>query len=639
MFGHVKKDCNNKAATNQQAYVAEEQSDTNMFFVSHAVTEVLSNDVWLVDSACSNHMTANPKLLCDIDYSKTTKVKMGNGMLVDTKGKGSIAMETKNGRMFIRDVMLVPELDQNLLSVGQLIEHNYHLHFGDNTCKIFEKENSKQLMVEVEMKRNRSFPLTLKYTTECAARMEVQDDSWLWHKRLGHLNFQSLQQLHQKNMVVGLPSITEKSEVCEGCALGKHHRDSFPKGKALRATAPLELIHSDVCGPMKTTTDGGNRYFLTFIDDFSRMTWVYFLRQKSEVFTVFKKFQAMVERQSDLKIKVLRSDRGGEYTSNEFDRFCQDIGMERQLTVSYTPQQNGVAERRNRTIVEMAKSMIHDKGMPQQFWGEAVNTAVYLMNRHPTVAVEGKTPFEAWCGRKPSVNHLRVFGSICYAHIPKELRQKLDESSEKCIFVGYSSQTKGYRLYNLKKKKVIICRDVLFSEKSAWDWNQSSILEQTAQGRLQSDDEQENEEEIEEENPPQLSPIHSPQHQSPAASSNAPSTPSSTPIRMRNLNEVYESCNSCLIEPEFFEEAVKHEEWRTAMQEEINVIVKNKTWELVDRPQDKDVIGVKWIFKTKLNQDGSIQRNKARLVAKGYSQKPGVDYYVICMFLLCKLHS
>ena len=111
--------------------------------------------------------------------------------------------------------------------------------------------------------------------------------------------------------------------------------------------------------------------------------------------------------------------------------------------------------------------MIHDKGMPQSFWGEAIHTAVYLMNRHPTVAVKGKTPFEAWSGRKPSVNHLKVFGSICFAHVPKELRQKLDESSERCVFVGYASHTKGYRLYNLKKKKVIICRDVLFNEKAA----------------------------------------------------------------------------------------------------------------------------------------------------------------------------
>ena len=619
-FGHVKKDCDSKG--NQQANNIEE-CDTNMFCVTHAASVAVEENVWLVDSACSNHMTANASLLYDIDYNNTTRVKMANGNLVDTKGKGSIAVETKNGKMFIRDVMLVPDLDSNLLSVGQLIEHKYHLHFGDDTCKIFERGSSKNLMVEVQMKGNRSFPLTLKYATESARRMELKDDPWLWHKRLGHLNFQSLKLLHQKNMVQGLPQIKEVSDVCEGCALGKQHTFPFPKGKAWRAKEPLELVHSDVCGPMETTTDGGNRYFLTFIDDFTRMTWVYFLRLKSDVFAVFRKFQAMVERQSGHKLKKLRSDRGGEYTSNEFTKFCEDIGMERQLTVSHTPQQNGVAERKNRTIVEMAKSMLHDKKMPQEYWGEAVNTAVYLMNRHPTVAVQGKTPFEAWSGRKPSVNHLRVFGSICYAHIPKKLRSKLDETSEKCVFMGYSSQTKGYRLYNLQKQKMIVCKDVLFSENLAWDWNQGSVLKKKVPENVVQD-EQDVPEELEI-NPPQQSPPHSPQQPSPA-DSEAQSTPSSTPIRLRSLNEVYESCNACLFEPERFEEAVKEDEWRSAMQEEINVIVKNNTWELVDKPDNKDVIGLKWIYKTKLKADGSVERNKARLVAKGYSQIPGVDF-------------
>ncbi|KAK9927640.1 hypothetical protein M0R45_024816 [Rubus argutus] len=133
--------------------------------------------------------------------------------------------------MFIRDVMLVPDLDENLLSIGQLMEHGYHLHFGDTTCKIFEKGNPTQLMVEIEMRKNRSFPLSFNYSNELAMKMDVQEDSWLWHRRLGHLNFQSLKHLHQHDMVHGLPKIQEVNEVCEGCALGKQHRDSFPQGK------------------------------------------------------------------------------------------------------------------------------------------------------------------------------------------------------------------------------------------------------------------------------------------------------------------------------------------------------------------------------------------------------------------------
>lgn len=293
-----------------------------------------------------------------------------------------------------------------------------------------------------------------------------------------------------------------------GCALGKQHREAFPKDKAWRAKAPLELVHTDVCGPMDTTTHVGNKYFLTFIDDFSRMTWVYFMREKSDVFNVFRKFQNLVERQSGHLMKKLRSDRGGEYNSNEFMKFCVDIGMERQLTVRYTPQQNGVAERKNRTIEEMTNSMLHEKGLPKIFWGEAVNTAVYLLNRCPTKALANKTPFEAWSKRKPSVNHLKVFGCICYAHVPKELRHKLDEVSEKCIFVGYSTQSKGYRLYNLKTNKLVISRDVLFDEKASWDWKGKTIQNQVSPIYEESESQQSDGDEFDV--PNQMSPIASP---------------------------------------------------------------------------------------------------------------------------------
>ncbi|KAG6484843.1 hypothetical protein ZIOFF_053368 [Zingiber officinale] len=276
-------------------------------------------------------------------------------------------------------------------------------------------------------------------------------------------------------MVQGLPHIEGKQHICEGCAFGKQHRLPFPKGVSWRAKEKLELIHTDVCGPMDTLSHAQNRYFILFIDDHTRMTWVYFMRQKSEVFMIFKKFKSLVEKQSGCFIKILRSDRGKEYTSKEFHNFCEDEGVERQLTVRYTPQQNGVTERKNQTIVEMAKSMMHEKGLPKIFWAEAVYTTVYLSNRCPTTAIPNKTPFEAWSGRRPSVNHLKVFGSICYSQIPKEKRSKLDESSERCIFVGYSTMSKGYRLFNLQLGQVIISRDVQVDENALWNWEENKV--------------------------------------------------------------------------------------------------------------------------------------------------------------------
>ena len=268
----------------------------------------------------------------------------------------------------------------------------------------------------------------------------------------------------------GLPCINHPDQLCEGCLLGKQFRKSFPKESESRAKKPLELIHADVCGPIKPSSLGNSNYFLLFIDDFSRKTWVYFLKQKSEVFEVFKKFKATVERENGRKIKAMRTDRGGEFTSKEFQEFCEANGIRRPMTVPRSPQQNGVAERKNRTILDMARSMLKSKKLPKELWAEAVACAVYLSNRSPTRSVWGKTPQEAWSGRKPGISHLRVFGSIAHVHVPDEKRTKLDDKSESFIFIGYDANSKGYKLFNPNNKKVVISRDVVFDEEGLWDF-------------------------------------------------------------------------------------------------------------------------------------------------------------------------
>jgi len=284
-----------------------------------------------------------------------------------------------------------------------------------------------------------------------------------------------MKKMQQMEMVCGLPVLTEVEGVCAGCVSGKHHRKKFDKEQVWRASYPLELIHTDLCGPMQNESIRGNRYFITFIDDFSRMCWVYFLRNKSDTLNVFKKFKVLVELQSGYKLKKLRSDRGGEYTSNEFQEFCANLGMERQLTVAYSPQQNGVAERRNKTICEMARSMLTEKEMPVIFWAEAASTAMYLQNRCFTTSVIRKTPFEAFTERKPGVKHLKVFGCLCYTHVPSSLRQKWDNKAGKGVFVGYRSCEKGYRVYDLKSKKIVLIRSVIFSEDKSWSWGRNQM--------------------------------------------------------------------------------------------------------------------------------------------------------------------
>lgn len=187
------------------------------------------------------------------------------------------------------------------------------------------------------------------------------------------------------------------------------------------------------------------------------------------MFENFKKFKSLVEKENSLVIKAMRSDHGGEFTSNECQKYCEDYGIHRFLTVSSSPQQNGVAERKNRTILNMIRSMLKSKKLPKEFWAEAVACAVYLSNQSPTRSISGKMPQEAWSGRKPEISHLIVFGSITHVHISDEKRSKLDDKSDKYIFIGYDSSTKGYKLYNPNTKKTILSRDVIFDEEGEWD--------------------------------------------------------------------------------------------------------------------------------------------------------------------------
>ncbi|CAL8132132.1 unnamed protein product [Prunus armeniaca] len=314
----------------------------------------------------------------------------------------------------------------------------------------------------------------------------------------------------------------------------------------------------------------------------------------------------MVELQSGFNVKCLRSDRGGEFTSSEFNKLCEVEGIQRQLSMAYTPQQNGVVERKNRTVVEMAKAMLHEKGLPYYLWAEAVHTAVYLLNRCPTKALGDKTPFEAYSGRKPGLAHLKIFGCLCYVHIPSEVRQKLDAKSTKSIFVGYAICEKGYRVYDPATKKILLSRDVVFDENATWDLiqmsdKQGSVINHEEQADLPND-------------LSQVTPSRSHDHlQTPRTSDISSSMRNTqaydhTPLKWRNLDDVLAQCNLCIMEPEKFDEAAKDESWMKAINDELSMIEKNSTWELVDRPADKPIIGVKWVFKTKLNLDGSAPR-------------------------------
>jgi transposase InsO family protein len=272
-------------------------------------------------------------------------------------------------------------------------------------------------------------------------------------------------------MVRGLPHIDHVDQVRDSCLAGKQRRSPFPVQARRRAADALDLVHGDICGPITPTTPSGNRYFLLLVDDMSRYMWLCLLASKDQALAAIRRFKAAAELESGRKLKVLRTDRGGEFTSVEFGAYCVEEGVQRQLTAPYSPQQNGVIERRNQTVVGMARSMLKAKALLGTFWGEAVNTAVYILNRSPTRSLDGKTPFEAWHGERPTVSFLRTFGCVAHVRNTKPHLKKLEDRSTPMIFVGYEVGSKAYRVFNPVDGRVHVTRDVMFDEDAQWNWD------------------------------------------------------------------------------------------------------------------------------------------------------------------------
>ncbi|RVX14987.1 Retrovirus-related Pol polyprotein from transposon TNT 1-94 [Vitis vinifera] len=531
-------------------------------------------------------MTNDQELFKELDKTIISKVKIGNGEFISVKGKGTVAIESITGLKYITDVLYVPDIDQNLLSVGQLIEKGFKVIFEDKWCMI--KDAKGRDVFKVKM-RAKSFALNLMEDEQIAFSSTVSNAE-LWHRRLGHFHHVGLLYMQKQNLVKGVPLLEDKLADCVACQYGKQTRRPFPQ-TAWRAMHKLQLVHTDVGGPQKTPSLNGSKYYIAFIDDYTRFCWIYFLKSKSEVANVFWKYKAWVENQSNCRMQKIRSDNGKEYTNEIFDKFCEKADIEHQLTTPYTPQQNGVSERKNRSIMEMTRCMLHEKELPKKLWAEPANTAVFLLNRLPTRVLQKKTPFEAWFGYKPDLKNLRTFGCLYFSYVPQVKRDKLDKKAEPGVFIGYSNSSKAYRIFQPQNGKILVSRDVKFMEDRQWNWEESIKMKLPKVPQYFDED-------IDD-----------------------------VPVRgIRSLSDVYERNNVAVFEPAEFEEAEKDDKWIEAMKEELRMIEKNDTWELVDRPQHRKVIGVKWVYRTKLNADGSVNKYKARLVVKGYSQVFGVDF-------------
>ncbi|CAJ2653663.1 unnamed protein product [Trifolium pratense] len=604
-LGHYQSEC---PSWEECANYAEFNEHEELLMMAQEVTAHTRDQVWFLDSGCSNHMIGNKEWLFDFDSSFRETVKLGDNSIMSVMGKGNLKLHLEGKISVISDVYYLPNLKNNLLSIGQLQQKNLTIVFSKNTCKIFHEE--KGLIISTPMTANRMYVLLAPVMMPQCLVAKHEDIEHIWHCRYGHLNFKGLVTLAKRTMVKGLPILKDSAELCPDCVISKHHRDSIPKTASWRAS--------------------------------SKKTWTYPLKDKSSAFEVFRKFKALVEKESDHQIKCLRTDRGGEFTSSQFNDFCSEHGIKRQLTAAYTPQQNGVSERKNRTLMNMVRSMMSRMNVPKRFWPEAVVWATHVINRSPTLSVKNRTPEEAWSEMKPSVAHFKVFGCIAYAHMPDVHRKKLDPKSVKCVHLGVSEELKAYKLYDPVQKKIIISRDVVFDEKQGWKWNETSdkkeieLIDNDAENSVQAE-------------PAEVDPVTT----EPAVQSDSDMDTTSEenydnsedgvgkrarrpPGWMRDyvtgseLQEEEQLQNLAVFsnneDPTFFEEVVKLAVWREAMDQEIESIERNRTWELTDLPQGMKKIGVKWVYKTKYNEQGKVEKYKARLVAKGYSQQYGIDF-------------
>ncbi|GJR48084.1 putative ribonuclease H-like domain-containing protein [Tanacetum coccineum] len=413
----------------------------------------------IVDSGCSRHMTGNKAYLAEYQDFNGGPVAFGGSKGYIT-GKGKI----KTGKLDFEDVCFVKELQQfNLFSVSQICDKKNKVLFTDSECLVLSPEfklpDENQVLLRIP-RQNNMYSFNLENIVPsgglaCLIAKATIDESNKWHRRLGHVNFKNLNKLVKGNLVRGLPSkIFQNDHTYVACQKGKQHKASCKAKSVSSISHSLQLLHMDLFGPTSVRSLNHKTYCLVITDDFSRFSWVFFLRTKDETSGILKDFIRQIENQLNQKVKTIRCDNGTEFKNRDFIEFCGSKGIKREYSNARTPQQNGVAERKNRTLIEAARTMLADSFLPNTFWAEAVSTACYVLNRVLVTKPHNKTPYELITGKIPIISYIRPFG--CHVTILNTIDHlgKFDGKSDEGFLVGYSLQSKAFRVYNLETKRV-----------------------------------------------------------------------------------------------------------------------------------------------------------------------------------------
>ncbi|CAL1363606.1 unnamed protein product [Linum trigynum] len=584
---------------------------------------------WYLDSGCSHHMSGKSYLFNSLARKRGGKVTFGDdsqGIIVGSGNIGEIPGPV------IKNVLLVEGLKHNLLSISQLCSNGNRVIFENNKCSVEQVNENKILFTGKRV--NNMYTVDVSdlslFNAKCL-QVSATAPELLWHKRLGHVSISKLAELSKLSLARGIPKFKDKTDFfCNACAAGKHKKKSFKSKPNITTIRTFELIHMDLFGPCNVTSLGGKNYVYVLVDDFSRFTWVYFLSNKDETFEKFKTFVTLHHQNID----SIRSDNGGEFISDVFNEFCDQLGIKHTFSAPRTPQQNGVVERKNRTLIECARTMLLDYNLPKFFWAESVNTACYIINRVIVRKQINKTPYEILKGKTPRISYFHPFGCPCFTLNTRDHLGKFDAKSDPATFLGYSSKGQAYRVFNKRTRKVEESVHVVFNETDQSTPDPALLIdlsELTSSCQVSSSEltatvkEPSSQETIEQ----------------PDDAAEAPKAPSHIQKRhpesqiIGKLNDGLQTRGKYIpgqyafvsqIEPKNYKEALEDEEWNFAMIEELTQFEYLHVWDLVPRPPNVIVIGTKWIFRNKSDELGFIIRNKARLVAQGYLQEEGIDY-------------
>nr|GEV94837.1 hypothetical protein [Tanacetum cinerariifolium] len=542
--------------------------------------------LFIVDSGCTKHMTGNLKLLCNFVKKFLGIVRFGNdqfalilGMEISFK---EMSRSTGKSTCFVRD------LQGNNLLVGNHGSDLYTISLQDSTS----------------------------LTPLCIMVKATPTQAWLWHQRLSYLNFDHMNLLSKKDIVIGLPKLKYvKDQLCLSCELSKAKRSSFKSKAVPSSKGRLNLLHMDLCGPMRVASINRKKYILVIVDDYSRYTWTLFLRSKDEKPEVLKDFLMIIQRILQASVITVQE------------------GIEHQTSTAQKPEQNGVVKRRNRTLVEAARTMLSASQLPLFFWAEAIAIVFYTQNRSIIISTHNKTPYHIINDRKPSIKHLHIFGCICYITRDGKNLDKMKEKGDQCILVGYSTQSKGYQasdydnpdpvpqrqdVYSLADTNVPLQQELnllfgpLYDEFFNAGSNPSTNIQSTSapsthtnvHAEENNNDQAEEGEQIQDDE--FTNPFCAPAHKQAESSSHNIGNSNVPTFNQPHVSEYRLMKNHPL--------------------EQVHGNPSRPVWELVDKPFGKLIIKLKWLWKKKKDEDQTVIRNKARLVAKGYAQEEGIDF-------------